>query len=249
MVCLKCLDNYVINTPESITAATVMNQTCLRHVCGDGQFSDSLQCQPCPTGCQICLLDGSCYVCLAGFSIEPYSKICIPSGSSQLNQFTIVSGGATTTGTCSSLCRSCAGSSVACTSCPINPTNQTYLFNSTCTVGCPSGFFMHLASRTCRRCDPRCSSCTEITNCLTCTHDFYLLDFYDPRHASCVPECPVGFWVNGTTCQRCYKDCKKCYGPSEYQCLECYPNFFIEEGKCVYQCDAMMYRDRGTGHC
>lgn len=87
MVCLKCLDNYVINAPESITALNVMNETCLRHVCGDGQFSDSLQCQPCPHGCKICLLDGSCYVCQTGFTIEPYSKTCRSDHCSQLNQY------------------------------------------------------------------------------------------------------------------------------------------------------------------
>jgi hypothetical protein len=96
MVCLKCLDNYVVNYPERITSANVMNETCLRYVCGDGQFSDSLQCQSCPLWCKVCLLDGSCYQCQTGYVLDANSKMCLTSACPQLNQFAVSSAGTTT---------------------------------------------------------------------------------------------------------------------------------------------------------
>lgn len=244
MTCLKCLDNYVINHPSLLTSSNIMTDSCLLNTCPTGFYSDSLQCQACQTGCDVCLLDGSCYTCATNYVLDAKTKTCYPSGC-QLNQF--YDG---VCNNCAAECQTCSVSMSQCTSCAINTGNQTYLANGACVTTCPLGTFAHLQSRSCRLCDPRCLSCSSHRNCTSCANDFYLLAFYDNTNTPCVSECPVGFYVNGSNiCSRCHHDCKSCYGPSEYQCIECYPNFFLDEGKCVYFCSAMKYQDQGSGHC
>lgn len=148
---------------------------------------------------------------------------------------------------CISPCRTCLQSATICTSC--DPTsNLLMLHQSTCVLACPNGYFSHSESKSCRKCNPKCSSCSNLRNCQTCIDGYSLLNFYNPNQAECVAECPIGFWSDLQKCQSCFKDCKSCWGPSEYQCLSCYPNFALDEFKCVWQCAPGKYRS-ASGYC
>lgn len=138
-----------------------------------------------------------------------------------------------------------------CTSCIAPSGNVTYYLNlvtGDCVLACPVGYFKHSTSQSCRKCNPKCSECDNFGDCTKCNTDFNLLDFYDPTRAQCVAECPLGFWSNNQVCARCYEDCKSCYGPSKYQCLSCYPNFYLDDYECVWRCSPGMYKDK-LGHC
>ena len=153
---MKCDDSYVINAPEELTTLLKKEEdSCLKYVCGEGYFSDSLQCQPCPHGCKECLINGNCHTCMSGFKFEYSSRMCIPSECSMVNQYAD-SNASPVCVNCDPSCRSCFGGSQNCTSCNRNVTSQTYFFNGSCESGCPAGYFGHLLSGQCRRCDPRC---------------------------------------------------------------------------------------------
>jgi proprotein convertase subtilisin/kexin type 5 len=216
MTCLNCLDNYVINYPSLITSANQMTDTCLLNSCPNGFYSDSLQCQQCQFGCTVCLLDGSCYICDSGFMLDPNTKRCYKNGCA-LGQYY----GATNNSclNCDASCLTCYSSATNCTSCSFTASSannsQLYLSASSCVAVCPVGTFAHTESQTCRKCDPRCTTCSSFRNCTTCQANFYLLAFYDSLHTPCVAECPQGFYVgDNNTCNLCFQDCKSCYGPS-----------------------------------
>ena len=138
--------------------------------------------------------------------------MCVSNNCSQISQF--YNSNISTCEACSSNCRSCFGVANVCTSCPTSSSNQTYLFNGSCILSCPPGYFAHKYSLSCRLCNPRCDSCTNFDSCITCKPNFFILSFYSRQNALCVAECPIGFWTNTTICQRCSPDCKTCYGPS-----------------------------------
>ena len=223
--CLKCLDNYVINHPSLLTSSNLITDSCLLNTCTTGFYSDSLQCQACQVGCDVCLLDGSCVTCSNFYQLDSATKTCYDT-SCTLSQYYHHDN---VCYNCAPECQTCNVAASTCTSCFSNPNNQTYLSVGTCVQTCPAGTFAHLQSKSCRKCDPRCASCSSHRNCTSCLNNFHLLTFYDNTNTPCVSECPVGFYVNDSNvCARCYHDCKSCYGPSEYQCLDCYPNFSLD---------------------
>lgn len=241
MTCFQCEYGYSINDASLLNSSNIMNRTCLLNVCAYRYFSDSLQCQSCPSGCLICLLDNSCFICDINYVLDPTSHLCLNINCTQFNQFYDITTNSCLS--CSSNCRNCFNTPTFCISCPISTPVQTYLYSGSCLNNCPNGYFAHKYSLTCRLCNPRCASCTNFDNCLTCKPNFYILSFYSPQNAQCIAECPLGFWTNITICQRCFPDCKSCYGPSEYQCLSCYPKFYLDDYKCVYSCSPMKYKD------
>ena len=187
MTCTQCIDGYSINTPNLLNSSNVMTQTCLLNTCPLNYFSDSQQCQSCPSGCGICLLDNTCYdLCPNNSILDPNTRLCLAQNCTQPNQYFDVSSNLCKN--CSTNCRTCSNQSTACTSCPIANSSsiQTYLYNGSCSTTCPLGYFIHKYSQTCRLCNPRCSSCTNFDNCLTCKSNFYILNFYSPQNALCV---------------------------------------------------------------
>lgn len=152
---------------------------------------------------------------------------------------------------CSSPCYTCASTSMTCTSCLIvSGATPSFLFNNTCVSACPNGLFADAISATCRKCDPKCFTCNNILNCSSCQKSYYLLSFYSADNVRCVSECPQGFYVSvsNNTCNLCFKDCQSCYGASEFQCLSCYPNFKMDDSRCVYFCDIQKFVD-DEGYC
>lgn len=174
MHCFECLFNYVINHPDLITADNIMNQTCIPDYCPDNYYSDSLQCQKCTAGCAVCQIDGRCLFCQDGYLSTNEDGICYVQDCTS-TQYSNSSGLCTP---CSSSCLTCSNATY-CTSCYSDDTQINYLFDGTCTTDCPAGYFAHRDSMTCRMCDPKCSTCQNFYNCLTCIPNFYLLSFYD----------------------------------------------------------------------
>jgi proprotein convertase subtilisin/kexin type 5 len=247
MTCLQCTDGYSLNTLNLLNStAAIMSYTCIVGYCATGYFSESLQCQVCQPGCIVCLLDNTCFLCQSGYTLDPNSHMCLNNNCLQTSQFYNATSNQCLS--CAANCRTCYGLSTSCTSCLLS-SPQTYLSNNSCLATCPAGFFTHQYSLTCRPCSPQCATCYgSAVSCMTCQANLYLLAFYNPMSPICVALCPLGFWTNFTTCQLCSPNCKSCNGPSQYQCLSCYPNFYLDDWQCVYFCSPMKYADN-IGYC
>lgn len=134
--------------------------------------------------------------------LDPHAKICQNPNCTAGSFWNSASAGGACQ-TCSNPCLTCLGQSTFCTSCDIYQISplidlgggmiipavyiDTFLFEGRCLLGCPNGTFTHNSSRTCKKCDPRCATCSSFRNCTSCQHNFYLLTFYDSKHTPCVP--------------------------------------------------------------
>jgi len=144
-----------------------------------------MQCQSCTAGCLICLLDNSCFICANNYVLDYNTHLCRLASNCSSNQYLDISSSCLN---CSANCRTCLNQSTLCTSCPLSTSTsgQTYLYSGSCVNSCPTGFFAHRYSLTCRLCNPLCSSCSNFDNCLTCKANYFILNFYSPQNALCV---------------------------------------------------------------
>lgn len=70
--------------------------------------------------------------------------------------------------------------------------------------------------------------------CLFCIY-FCVLSFLECHSGQvlfkdeCVSSCPLGYFVpeNASVCIGCHYSCKSCFGSSDYECLECYPDYVL----------------------
>ena len=72
---------------------------------------------------------------------------------------------------------------------------QLFSFNSTF----PSG-------DQCETCRNQCLTCTNLTNCLTCIDQLFLLN------NRCVERCPDGYYSYKQQCLPCHPICSTCQG-------------------------------------
>lgn len=88
-----------------------------------------------------------------------------------------------------------------CQSCPLAST-----YNGT-QCECNLGYFN--VSNTCKQCNPTCSRCTgeSANQCTACVDITYTLkDGYCTRNNTC----PIGTYLNGSTCAKCGDYCQSC---------------------------------------
>jgi hypothetical protein len=155
-ICYQCFSNYVINSEKLISSINKDNETCILNYCPDQYLSDSLQCISCRLGCRTCQIDGSCLSCINNFTL--ISSVCVDANC--LSLFCFSNG---SLNTCDgSLCRTCSVAANNCTSCVISAltTNQKYLKYNLCVLDCGISYFKDSLSLSCRKCDPKCATCT-----------------------------------------------------------------------------------------
>jgi proprotein convertase subtilisin/kexin type 5 len=128
---------------------------------------------------------------------------------------------------CSSLCLTCNGSSAYdCLSC----NNNYYLYNSTCLLVCPQGFFASIIDQTCKKCMFGCAVCTNFSQCQQCNTNFTL---------SSTSVCINTIVCSVSQCQICSTN------NSCAQCILPYNLYFNSSGNssCVLTCPLMTYQN------
>lgn len=84
---------------------------------------------------------------------------------------------------------------------------------------CPFGTF--LENLTCVNCQPPCSSCISLSQCMSCVSQTYLIASQD----LCVQreQCPNATYGDDALgiCAKCDISCTKCAGPTSSDCLSC----------------------------
>ena len=97
-------------------------------------------------------------------------------------------------------------------SCP----EDKVLWEGKCSSGCPSGSYFDTSTNSCSYCPTSCQDCLSDKKCLKCDLGLYLSD------NECLSSCPDGTYPNeNSECESCSEECSICYGPTDYQCLEC----------------------------
>ena len=117
---------------------------------------------------------------------------------------------------CNPTCLACVnGTSIGCLNC----TGSKLFYQGQCLDQCPIGTFQN--GTTCVKCNPPCSSCANLVQCLTCVSKTYLI----VSQAQCVvwDQCPGATYGDDTLgiCAKCHISCTKCIGPSSSSCLAC----------------------------
>lgn len=56
-------------------------------------------------------------------------------------------------------------------------------------------------------------------------------------------------WLIFSSCADCHPSCASCNGSSESQCIQCKPNRFSLEGKCLTLCPDGFYSDKKRKEC
>ena len=200
----------------------------------------------CQQNCQTCsnLNPQLCLACVSGFYLSngncfKCSTNCLTCNSTNQDQCfscypnNFLSGSICST--CSSNCLTCQSSNQpsVCLSC----NDGFYLFNSTCTQGCPLNCYTCSGPSTCTQClsgytlftqsnQLICAPCT--TSCRTCAQG---------QPGSCM-SCGVGFYLSGTTCLQCATNCNSCTAAG---CISCIDGYFLTSTQscsqnCVLPC-------------
>ncbi|KAG7276711.1 hypothetical protein CRUP_006890 [Coryphaenoides rupestris] len=132
-----------------------------------------------------------------------------------------------TSGRCQSCppgCVSCQDS-LGCQRCR-RGADRLYLQDGHCVSDCDRGFPVE---EECHPCAPECASCTlSASHCLSCAPQRLLLN------ASCLAQCPAGFYATRDQCLPCPPDCTMCN--EDGLCQECSEDFFLHEDRCVADC-------------
>lgn len=79
-----------------------------------------------------------------------------------------------------------------------------YIKGMTCS--CSNFYRSFLSGDHCELCHHPCSTCTNVTSCLTCMDDLFLLN------DQCVEACPDGYYSYNQQCLQCYPICSTCKG-------------------------------------
>jgi proprotein convertase subtilisin/kexin type 5 len=82
----------------------------------------------------------------------------------------------------------------SCVSCDPNITPALYLSGTSCGTTCPDYYYPDSITRICIACSIPCSTCTSVTNCITCTTGYSLYGL------SCILTCPSGYLSVSNIC-------------------------------------------------
>lgn len=79
---------------------------------------------------------------------------------------------------------------------------------------CPKGSYADLVGLICLVCPPHCASCLSEDECV---------EVFAASQNTCDYGCSEGFYPDPATgkCSKCDHACATCYGPSNWECLEC----------------------------
>ncbi|XP_053108034.1 extracellular matrix organizing protein FRAS1 isoform X2 [Hemicordylus capensis] len=204
--------------------------------CPMGYYKDGGACTKCHPSCKSCDGEGpfSCTSCDSNLVLS-HTSAC--------------------TGTCSlgyymdedQRCKPCSGSCLSCdsaTSCTsCKDPSKVLLFGECQYDSCAPQYFLDFSTKTCKECDWSCNACSgpQSTDCLQCMEGYVLQD------GACVEWCPLGFYRESDTCQRCNDHCLHCDTSSE--CTRCEAPFLLLGSQCILECGKRYYADQETQRC
>ena len=218
--------------------------------CPSGTFQSEGMCWNCSHNCDKCSDQNTCVQCLPGAVLLPQGRC---SAACPETTFQSQDGSCQP---CHPSCFNCNGpTSGDCRSCP----SQYVIVNGTCTMSCPSGYFLDGRTFTCRVCHQSCAECRgkEATECKACYVGYVLMG------GKCVPNrsdnCGPARYrddKNGS-CVACPPNCADCV--DDITCIACQAGRYLESKRvqdsheatklCVEKCARGFFEDGTTGSC
>ncbi|OMJ74195.1 hypothetical protein SteCoe_26950 [Stentor coeruleus] len=215
-------DNYLIDTSTTVKSTFTCDTLCL--TCS-GLPSTCISCDT--SGAYPYLYSASCHAsCLDGYYDDSTTndKLCEA---------------------CNSLCKTCSGSAIYCTSCVVG-SSYPYLYSNTCNTNCLAGYWGD--GTNCYVCTNPCKTCTSSTACATCavstitSLQTYLLS------TTCYDDCPSAYTedTSANTCIACTGLCATC-STTASTCTSCVSPYKLQSTSCVSACIGDgTYIDSGT---
>lgn len=121
-----------------------------------------------------------------------------------------------------------------------------YLFNNTCSLVCPTGYFA--LSSVCLPCTSPCATCSvQATSCLSCVNGYFIDN--GSNSSNCVTICSNSNYlgINGQ-CKQCTNNCQTC-SVSLSNCTSCDTTVYgFYQNSCVRSCPVGMYSN-AVGSC
>uniref|UniRef100_A0A4W3IY08 Proprotein convertase subtilisin/kexin type 5b n=1 Tax=Callorhinchus milii TaxID=7868 RepID=A0A4W3IY08_CALMI len=220
--CISCKNGYHLNEETNVCVTN----------CPESFYLDKNgnTCRRCSENCRRCNGFQFCTDCKPGMSLQGTKCVFSCADGSYYNS---QKRGCER---CHFSCATCAGQGQeSCTRCA----PSFYMEDWRCVLSCSVGYFLDQpyenAEKTCRRCDPSCSTCIGHgeRNCSTCPSGYNLED------GACVlgTVCKDGEYIDEKEkCQQCDFVCDKCSGPGEDKCISCVVTRLLDEGHCVLSC-------------
>ena len=145
-------------------------------------------------------------------------------------------------------CLTCSGSAKNCLSCGFSAYGfHLYLYNNTCLLNCPNGFWANSVGNTCDSCTQGCLTCTGagLTNCLTCDNVTGTPYLKEIGATVCGTTCPDRQFISASypnECQPCASNCITCSVTAD-NCTNtnCSVNFYYLNNSCLSQCPSTYY--------
>lgn len=130
-----------------------------------------------------------------------------------------------------------------------------YLYNNSCLMSCPAGYWKNSSGSTCDPCNAACALCSDstvntCTQCRNISSDIY----YKQIGANvCSLACPDGQFIHPNIpnyCQPCSPNCITCANTAE-NCtnLSCSINYYYLNNSCLTLCPNNYYSDSSLRQC
>ena len=165
--------------------------------------------------------------------------------------------------TCDFSCSGCTGVAPKdCTNCNSSYYKLTVSGVQTCVLVCPQGYFQDTISgvKVCTMCIQNCTSCTSLTNCISCqvTHALRTQIISAVTYQECIlvancnlsPDFGEFLTQNSNSfkvCNACPEKCLKC--TSLDICTDCRSTFLLRNNQCQGSCSTNQFRNLGTALC
>ncbi|MEE6459413.1 hypothetical protein FKM82_000626 [Ascaphus truei] len=240
--CTKCSENcrtcdgsaeYCLScyTPKLLEQATCKSSCSNRHTDIDGV------CKHCPPDCQTCADEEVCTECGPEYFLSEHKclKYC-PDGYYDEDRKCLQ---------CNPMCAKCNGpNSDDCDTCA---STTFFLYNGQCFGRCPKGTYYELATKDCQDCDTTCKSCSSSTACDECIEELV-----KNNQGQCVShkDCSLYEYQDQRKgCRRCHKQCSRCMGATERQCLSCKDSHYLLNNTCFEKCPDGYYTEEEEKRC
>ena len=153
-------------------------------------------------------------------------------------------------------CLTCSGSAKNCLSCGFSAYGfHLYLYNNTCLLNCPNGFWANSVGNTCDSCTQGCLTCTGVglTNCLTCDNVTGTPYLKEIGATICGTTCPDRQFISASypnECQPCASNCITCSGTAN-NCTSsnCSINYYYLNNSCLTQCPNQYFPNFSLRQC
>ena len=214
--CQKCVENNYL----------ISNNLCSSE-CPESFYNikGTQVCANCLPNCLICNNNKNCQICKTGYYLDN-NKNCVkecPIGYIENN-----------------INQNCDRCSINCKNCIIDNNNNNicktckegyYLFNSTCLLTCPDGYFASEETKICNSCHSSCHTCNSSNFCLSCPKDMVL------HNNTCFDSCPDYFVNIDGLCKECKTSslCIKCDKYNIDECINCGQNILFNK-RCLKEC-------------